>query len=155
MKNKILLLISGFAFVLLLQSCTKEKDSSANTSLSDQSIARIAHSNSDLLLVSTFSKLSTQSSFRIKMNRIASNSFLSGQKNDFPLNSMIVREAINENGIVTGYDIMYRSSSDLNSSFGWLWTRADGNGNVLISANEKGAQCQSCHNSGTGSLIDL
>lgn len=155
MKNKILLSIFGFAFIILFQSCTKEKDSSANSSLSDQSIARIAHSNNDLLVVSTTNKLSMQSSFRIKMNRIASNSFLSGKKNDFPLNSMIVREALNDNGIVTGYDIMYRSSSDINSAFGWVWTRADGNGNVLISANEKGAQCQSCHNGRTGSLIDL
>lgn len=60
-----------------------------------------------------------------------------------------------ENGIIIGNDIIYKSSFDINSFFGRLLTRADGNGNVLISENETGAQCQNRRIYGTGSLIDL
>lgn len=148
MNKKLFSILTVIAAIFVMQSCTKEKDDNSTSSLSDQSIARIAQSSNDFEYVNSTARTTTQSSFRIKMNGVAARAYRAGQTADFPLNSMLVREALNASGEVTGYDIMYRTNSDGNSSHGWVWTQADEDGHVLIGADQKGVQCQTCH-SGT------
>ena len=137
----------------IMQSCTKENEESSSTLISDQTIARIAQSSSDLVYMTASSKsLQTSGNFRIKMNAIAAAAFNNGGKANYPNNSMIVREAMDENGNVTGSDIMFKSSSDPNMHNGWIWTSISSAGEVIYNASERGAKCQSCHNGNVGSV---
>lgn len=149
-------LLSVFCLVSILgfmQSCTKDCDSSSSTSISDQSVARMAKSSTDMICLSGSDKsFQTASSFRIKMNSVASRSYQNGERANFPNNSMVVREALDQNGNVTGSDIMYRSQSDPNAHNGWVWLSSNANGDVVYNASEKGAKCQSCHNGTVSSM---
>lgn len=137
----------------IMQSCTKETNESSSTSISDQTIARVAHSSSDLVYMTASAKsLQTSGNFRIKMNSTAAGSIKSGGQTVYPNNSMLVREALDENGNVTGSDIMYRSVSDPNAHNGWIWTSTDASGEVIYNASERGAKCQSCHNGNISSM---
>ena len=153
MKKSLLSIICLISVLGVMQSCTKDNDSCSSTNISDQTIARLANSSDGLTcLASSSTSLQTVSSFRIKMNSVASKAINNGLQASFPNNSMLVREALDQNGNVTGSDIMYRSESDPHSSNGWLWLSTDANGNVIYNASEKGAKCQSCHNGSVSSL---
>ena len=137
----------------IMQSCTKEKGECGFTTISDQEVARIAHSSSDLVYMTAASKsLQTSGNFRIKMNSTAASSKMIGGQIVYPNNSMLVREALDENGNVTGSDIMYRSVSDPNAHNGWIWTSIDATGEVVYNASERGAKCQSCHSGNISSV---
>lgn len=137
----------------IMQSCTKETDESSSTAISDQTIARMTQSSSDLVYMTAASKsLQTSGNFRIKMNSTAASSKMIGGQIVYPNNSMLVREALDENGNVTGSDIMYRSVSDPNAHNGWIWTSIDATGEVVYNASERGAKCQSCHSGNISSV---
>ncbi len=153
MKKSLLSIFCLISIMGVMQSCTKDNDSSSSTSISDQTVARMASSSDGMTCLASSSKsLQTVSSFRIKMNSVASKAISNGQQASFPNNSMLVREALDQFGNVTGSDIMYRSEADPHSSNGWLWLSTDANGNVIYNASEKGANCQSCHAGNISSL---
>lgn len=152
MKKNLLSIFCLISLMGIMQSCTKETEESSSTSISDQTIARMAQSSTDLICMTTSNKaLQTSSSFRIKMNSAAAEAFRKGDQSNYPNNSLLVREAIDENGNVTGSDIMYRSKSDPNSHNGWIWTRTNSHGEVIYNASERGAKCQSCHSGSVSS----
>ena len=129
----------------IMQSCTKENEECSSTSISDQTIAQMVQSSSGLVYMTSSAKsLQTPGNFRIKMNSTAASTY--------PNNSMLVREALDQNGNVTGSDIMYRSMSDPNAHQGWIWTSLDENGEVIYNASERGAKCQSCH---SGNIVSF
>ncbi len=153
MKKTLLSIFCLISIMAIMQSCTKETNESSSTSISDQTIARVAHSSSDLVYMTASAKsLQTSGNFRIKMNSTAAGSIKSGGQTVYPNNSMLVREALDENGNVTGSDIMYRSVSDPNAHNGWIWTSTDASGEVIYNASERGAKCQSCHNGNISSM---
>ena len=101
----------------------KENEECSSTSISDQTIAQMVQSSSDLVYMTSSAKsLQTPGNFRIKMNSTAASAFRNSGKSTYPNNSMLVREALDQNGNVTGSDIMYRSMSDPNAHQGWIWT---------------------------------
>jgi hypothetical protein len=98
--------------------------------------------SSDLSLIRT--KNSDEGKWNIKMNTIASQAYAKGATT-FPMNSLIVKEKVDQSGKMTGYATMFRTTSDPNSSNGWVWTEYDASGHVIYDASNKGASCQSCH----------
>ncbi|MFN8166183.1 MAG: cytochrome P460 family protein [Bacteroidia bacterium] len=138
MTRKLTLFACLFAGMALMQSCTKETDSQAT--VSDQTLSRMASDNSGF----TYMPASTMSTSKIKMNSIAAAARSTG---NYPSNSMIVKEKYDAQGTLTGYDIMYRSSADHNSSGGWVWTSSDVHGNITYGSENRGASCQNCHSS--------
>ncbi len=153
MKKTLLSIISLISIMGIMQSCTKENEECSSTSISDQTIAQMVQSSSDLVYMTSSAKsLQTPGNFRIKMNSTAASAFRNSGKSTYPNNSMLVREALDQNGNVTGSDIMYRSMSDPNAHQGWIWTSLDENGEVIYNASERGAKCQSCH---SGNIVSF
>ena len=143
MTKKLYLFICVIAGMAMMQSCTKEVETSA--SVSDQTLSRMSQSTNDFVYLTS---AATMSSFRIRMNKTASEAYQKGERLNFPANSMFVKEKLNAAGQVSAYDIMYRSSADPHSSNGWVWTETDEHGNVTYGSENKGANCQNCHASG-------
>lgn len=141
MTKKLYLFICVIAGMAMMQSCTKEVESSA--SVSDQTLSRMSQSSNDFVYLA--SSASTMSSFRVRMNSVAAKAYQNGERVNFPANSMFVKEKLGSDGQVTAYDIMYRSSADPHSSNGWVWTETDSHGDVTYGSENKGASCQNCH----------
>ncbi len=137
MKNY-LLLISA-AVVVTMSSCSK--DVNDDTNISSASLNSMS-SSTDMQVVKV--KNTESGKWNIKMNDIAAKAYASGS-HLYPVNSLLVKEIKDEKGTVTGTATMFRTSGDLNSSNGWIYTEYDHNGNVIYDANKKGASCQSCH----------
>ncbi len=156
MKKTLLSIFCMISLMGIMQSCTKENEECSSTSISDQTIAQMVMSSPDLVYMTASSKsMQTSGNFRIKMNTTAAAAFKNGGKSNYPNNSLLVREALDENGNVTGSDIMYKSKSDPNAHKGWIWTSLDENGEVIYNASERGAKCQSCHSGNVGSVSGI
>ena len=152
MGKNLLTIFCMISLLEIMQSCTKETEENSSASISDETIARIAQSTTDLVYMTASAKsLQTSGSFRIKMNKAAANAFKNVAQTNYPNNSMLVREAIDEKGNVTGSDIMYKSKADPFAHNGWIWTSLDAAGKVIYNASERGAKCQSCHSGTIGS----
>jgi hypothetical protein len=64
----------------------------------------------------------------------------------FPNGSVIVKELYTSNTTLTRYAILYKQpNSEHADAKGWVWGYIDANGDVSISATEKGNGCISCH----------
>ena len=152
MKKNVLPIFCMISVMGIMQSCTKEIEENSSASISDQTIARMALSTTDLVSITASEKsLQTSGSFRIKTNKAAADAFKKGEQTNYPNNSMLVRQAIDEKGNVTGSDIMYKSKADPFAHNGWIWTSLDAAGKVIYNASERGAKCQSCHSGTIGS----
>lgn len=66
---------------------------------------------------------------------------------NFPDSSLIVKELFTGPTITT-FAIMFKLRSASNAGNDWVWSELDVNGNVKISAANKGAGCISCHSAG-------
>ena len=132
MGKNLLTIFCMISLLEIMQSCTKETEENSSASISDETIARIAQSTTDLVYMTASAKsLQTSGSFRIKMNKAAANAFKNVAQTNYPNNSMLVREAIDEKGNVTGSDIMYKSKADPFAHNGWIWTSLDAAGKVI------------------------
>ena len=138
MKSNLLLIAS--ACMLSLIACTKDQDNSTN--ISDVSLSAMTSSDDLITMRTTGSE--TKEQWVIKMNEAASR-IHSHDLNQYPANSMIVKEKHGTDGKISGYDVMYRSPGDANSVDGWLMCELDGNKNIIYSAAQKGVTCNSCH----------
>ena len=155
MKNSILSILCIISLAAVMQSCSKEASDNTTASISDQSIARMANSGDMVSINSSDKTIQTMGgSFRIKMNSVAVKAYKNGTSN-YPNNSILVREALDANGNVTGSDIMFRSENDAHAHNGWIWTSLDGSGNVIYDGSLKGVKCQSCHSGSVSTLAGL
>jgi hypothetical protein len=66
----------------------------------------------------------------------------------FPDSSIIVKDLINGNSLVTVAVMMKLSKSPQATPDGWIWTEYSANGNVAASVNSRGQSCTGCHGSG-------
>ncbi len=142
------------SIAILMVSCSRESDES--TALSDEALISIVHQTDVSDVISSVARMKSQD-FRIRMNSIAKNSLTSegNMAVTYAVNSMLVKEYINIEGAVTGYDVMYRAPADPNSSNGWLWASYDANGNPTYGVNLKGASCNSCHGKSGTLALDM
>lgn len=137
--------LSLLSIALLMVSCSREADEA--TSLSDEALISMVKQTEAIDVSSSVVRMKAQD-FRIKMNAIAQNTLSANGKMSvtYAVNSMLVKEYFDHNGLVTGYDVMYKAPADPNSSDGWLWASYDENGNPTYPVAMKGAKCNSCHN---------
>ena len=66
----------------------------------------------------------------------------------FPDSSIIVKDLINGNSLVTVAVMMKLSKSPQATSDGWIWTEYSANGTVQASVNGRGQSCTGCHGTG-------
>ena len=125
---------------MAITSCTKEAENSA--SISDVTLASIATSN-DFQFQRSINR-DENSRWKIQMNDVASKVYAEG-RNDYPTNSIIVKEKHDASGAISGYDIMYNAPGDPNSDGEWLYSSVDVHGEVIIGVNDKGTSCKNCH----------
>ncbi|MBP6335939.1 MAG: hypothetical protein KA444_10760 [Bacteroidia bacterium] len=132
------------SIAFLMVSCSRESDES--TALSNEALVSLIKQTEATDVDAAVSRINAQN-FRLRMNSIAKNS-LAGHGDmavSYAMNSMLVKEYLNNDGEVTGYDVMYHSPADPNSSDGWLWASYDANGDPTYDVNLRGANCNSCH----------
>ncbi len=143
MKKLYSLAILSVALVMV--SCSRESDEA--TTISDAALISSVQNTTDVIDVNSSVVRMKSQDFRIRMNAIAKNSLSAeGEMSvTYAVNSMLVKEYINKDGAVTGYDVMYKAPADPNSSNGWLWASYDASGNPTYGVNMKGASCNSCH----------
>lgn len=156
MKNKLLFTLSAIAFVLVVVSCSREKDDSAG--VSDDALISMVHS-SDLVTVEANNSSARQQqnpTFRLRMNHIAAtacNGSFHTLPAVFPANSILVKEYLDPSGAVTASDVMYKAPVDSRSEGGWLWASYDANGNNTYSSARRANSCNSCHAEGTDKVL--
>lgn len=151
MKKLYTLALLSITFVMV--SCSRESDDSA--ALSDNAMITLVDQTDVTEIGSSVARMKAQD-FRIRMNAIAKKS-LSAEGSmsvTYSVNSMLVKEYINREGAVTGYDVMYKAPADPNSSNGWLWASYDANGNPTYGVNMKGVSCNSCHGKSAGLVLE-
>ncbi len=148
MKTKLLLCIT--ALVAMMASCTK--DLSCENKISENGISSVATSGDNAVMGNIIND--DQSSWNIRMNDVAADASTAGCT-EYPAHSMIIKEKHDANGNITGYDVMYKDPADENSSNGWIYIGLSADGTVIYNANEKGANCQNCHNSNGRSVTLL
>ena len=66
----------------------------------------------------------------------------------FPDSSIIVKDLINGNSLVTVAVMMKLSKSPQATAEGWIWTEYSANGTVAASVNGRGQGCTGCHGTG-------
>jgi hypothetical protein len=146
--------LSTLAVCLLMASCTRE--SNETTSISDESLIKVVKQSNNEEAGATVLRMKKQD-FRIRMNDIARNS-MAGQGEmavTYASNSMLVKEYLDEQGRVTGYDVMYKAPADPNAHEGWLWASYDAEGNSTYSVNLKGNSCNSCHGKSSNLVLEF
>ena len=64
----------------------------------------------------------------------------------FPEASMVVKELLDNNGIIEVYAVLYKNSQHPSAdSKGWVWGYYNKDGTVRISSSLKGKDCSGCH----------
>jgi len=64
----------------------------------------------------------------------------------FPEGSLIVKELYSDASTLSRYAILYKQSNNANADAnGWIWGYINADGTVAVTAEDKGAQCISCH----------
>lgn len=142
------------SIALVMGSCSRESDEA--TSISDAALISSVQTSTDVIDVNSSVVRMKSQDFRIRMNAIAKNSLsVDGEMSvTYAVNSMLVKEYIDKDGAVTGYDVMYKAPADPNSSNGWLWASYDASGNPTYGVNLKGASCNSCHGRSNTLVLD-
>ncbi len=146
--------LSSLAFCLMMASCSRESDESA--SISDESLITVVKQSNNDVAAASVSRMKKEN-FRIRMNDIARNS-MAGKGEmavTYATNSMLVKEYLDEQGKVTGYDVMYKAPADPNAHEGWLWASYDADGNSTYSVNLKGNSCNSCHGKSSNLVLEF
>jgi hypothetical protein len=86
--------------------------------------------------------------FKLRFNEIAWSALDQNEKlpvgDTFPEGSVIVKE-VHTGGTISVYAVMKKSSNDINSGNGWLWSEYRVNASTLVSITGKGASCINCH----------
>jgi hypothetical protein len=65
---------------------------------------------------------------------------------EFPEGSFIVKDLYSDASTLGRYAMLYKQSNNSSADAnGWVWGYIDADGNVAVSAEDKGKQCISCH----------
>lgn len=64
----------------------------------------------------------------------------------FAEGALIVKELYENSSTLSRYAVLYKSSGNEDADVnGWVWGYINADGNVAVSASEKGAACSGCH----------
>lgn len=146
--------ISFAIFALLILACNKDKPASGIDAelydLAKETDGFVWYKLSDDLLDKSIGSGHSSPYLRTRFNDIAANQLDSiGKVKEgavFAEGSLIVKELRENENTLNRYAILYKQSDHKYAdSKGWIWGYINADKTVRISAEEKGADCISCH----------
>lgn len=153
-SKKSLVILGIISIVFILQACKKdEKVDSEDTFLYE--MARSADGfkwfkNSAAFLAKSAGSGHTQALLRVRYNATAATQLDSNGRiiagSIFPEGSLIVKELIEQPGVLARYAILYKQKDHRYADAkGWVWGYINVDGTVAETAANKGEACSSCH----------
>ncbi|MBK9671046.1 MAG: cytochrome P460 family protein [Bacteroidetes bacterium] len=153
--TKTSLVISGIiSLVFLIQACKKdEKVDPDDTMLFEMSRSADGFKwfkNSPAFLAKSAGSGHTQALLRVRYNATAAAQLDSNGRiiagSVFPEGSLIVKELIEQSGVLARYAILYKQKDHRYADAkGWVWGYINVDGSVAETAANKGEACSSCH----------
>ncbi len=159
-KTIILLLSSIFSILVVISSCKKDDEDDDDTEplSTDAQLYNMAiepsgftwYKNSATPLPKSNSSGHSEPLLRTRYNAVAATKLGTDGKvmagTTFPEGSLIVKELLNSDESISLYAILYKQSGNEDADAdGWVWGYIRPNGEVAISATEKGTGCRGCH----------
>ncbi|OFX27023.1 MAG: hypothetical protein A2041_10980 [Bacteroidetes bacterium GWA2_31_9b] len=156
MKNKFTLIkLMVFVSIIFVSFSCDNEETNVNIDKDLYSMAKSTsgfswYKNSDEYLERSDSSGHSQPFLRTRYNSIAASMFDANGKilenSTFPDGSLIVKELVDANFELELYAILYKKYDNKYTDLrGWVWGYIDADGEVIVSASEKGSGCSYCH----------